>query len=196
MDWPPDDELLDAWRRLVADPTDGGAFMTLAVRPLAGNLAAWRPATDPHLIESAAVDGLLAFLRRPEAYDPSRLPLPAYLRHIARCRLINELKREGKHQSGRIPWDGVELRLSDRNDPEDDDRPTLDSPAFRAVIAGFSDTDRRVFDLITDGEKDTPVFAEAMGVTALPPDEQEREVKRAKDRVKARLKRARGGGDG
>lgn len=196
MSWPPDDELLAAWRVLVADPTTAGEFMRLTLRPLAEMLAAWQPRADPHVIETAAGDALLAFLRRPAAYDPGRRPLPVYLRVIARRRLFSELKREGRHHSGRIPWDAVELHQSDRNDPVDDDLPSLDSPALQAVITGLWDVERRVFDLLMDGERDTPIFAAAMGLTDLPADEQEVEVKRAKDRIKARLKRARGGSDG
>jgi DNA-directed RNA polymerase specialized sigma24 family protein len=195
MTWPPDDQLLDAWRALVADPTTAGEFMSLSLRPLAEGLARWWRSADPDTVESAAADALLAFARRPSAYDPSRSPLPAYLRRIARCRLINLLKSEGRHQSGRIPWDSVELHLSDGNDPVDDDLPSFDSPALQAVIAGFSDVERRAFELMADGERDTPVFAAAMGLTGRPADEQEAEVKRAKDRIKARLKRA-GGSDG
>lgn len=196
MDWPPDDELLEAWRQLVADPTTAGQFMNLTLRPLADSLAAWRRGTDPDLIESAVADALLAFCRRADVYDPDRRPLGVYLRVIARRRLCSQLKSEGRHHAGRIPWDTVELHPPDRNDPSGDDSPSFDSPALRAVIAGFSDVDRRVFDLILDGERDTPIFAEAMGVSALSPDDQEAEVKRAKDRVKARLKRAGGGSNG
>lgn len=190
MNWPPDDELLDAWRAVVADPTSVGEFVALTLRPLAEGLSRWWRNTDPDTVESAAADALLAFARRPSAYDPTRSPLPAYLRRIARCRLINLLNSEGRHQSGRISWESVELHVADRNEPVDDDLPSFDTPALRAVVAGFSDAERGVFDLMVGGERDTPIFAAAMGLTDLPADQQEAEVKRAKDRIKARLKRA------
>jgi hypothetical protein len=43
------------------------------------------------------------------------------------------------------------------------------------------------------GERSTAVFAAAMGLADRPKDEQQREVKRMKDCLKQRLKRAGGG---
>lgn len=196
MDWPTDDDLLAAWGRLADDPTTNGEFVELTLRPLADMLAVWRPATDPDLVESAAIDGLLAFLRRPAAYDPARLPLPAYLRMIARRRLSNLLKSEGRHHAGRIPWNAVELHLPDRNDPVDDDSPSPVSPEQQAVLDGLSEVERQVLELVLANERRTPIFATVLGIADRPAGEQEREVKRAKDRIKARLKRAVGGSDG
>lgn len=196
MGWPNDDELVAAWRRLLDDPTAGGAFLALTLRPLVEALAVWRPAADPHAVETAAEEALLAFLKRPVAYDQAKSTLPAYLRLIARRRLLNHFAAERRHHAGRIPWESVELGATDRNDPAGDDSPSFDTPAVQDVITAFSDGERRVFDLTLAGERRTAVFADAMGLSDRPADEQEREVKRAKDRIKARLKRAAGGGDG
>lgn len=195
MEWPADDDLLAAWRRLPADPTAGGVFFTLTARPLAHALLAWRPSTDRDAAETAATDAILALLKHSERYDPDRLPLPAYLRMIARRRLINLFASEARHQSGRIPWDAVELDTPGRNG-EEDDPPSLASPDLHAVVASLNDVDRQLLDLMTDGERKTGVFAAVMGIVDRPADEQEREVKRAKDRIKAKLKRAVGGSDG
>ena len=64
---------------------------------------------------------------------------------------------------------------------------------LRRAMKALPATDRRVFDLMFIGERDTAVFAYALGLTERPPGEQFDAVKRAKDRIKARLKRA--GGD-
>jgi RNA polymerase sigma-70 factor (ECF subfamily) len=192
--WPPDDDLLAAWRRLLADPTAGGAFFTLVVRPLAHALLAWRPPTDPDAAETAATDAILALLKHPERYDPTRLRLPAYMRMIARRRLINLFASEARRQSGRIPWDAVELDTPGRNG-EEDDSPALASPDLQAVVASLTEVDRQLLELMLDGERKTAVFAAVLGITDRPVDEREREVKRAKDRIKARLRRA-GRGDG
>jgi hypothetical protein len=48
-------------------------------------------------------------------------------------------------------------------------------------------------DLMREGEKRTVVFADAAGFSDLPPEEQAREVKRVKDRIKKRIQRAGGG---
>jgi DNA-directed RNA polymerase specialized sigma24 family protein len=192
--WPPDDELLAAWRRLAADPTATGEFFLLTLRPLAQALLGWRPATDPDDAESAATDAVLAFCKHPERYDPERLGLPAFLRMIARRRLLNLFDKQRRHHDGRIPWDAVELDTPARNE-EDDDPPPV-SPAAQAVIDALNEVDRQLFELMVDRERKTGVYAAVLGVADRPADEQRREVKKAKDRINARFKRAVGGGDG
>lgn len=189
-----DDDWLGAWRRLVADPDEGGAFFTLALRPLTLALLRWRPSTDPDDAETAATDAVLAFCKHPERYDPERLGLPAFLRMIARRRLLNLFDRQRRHHADRIPWDAVELDTPARNE-EDDDPPPV-PPAAWTVIDALSEVDRQLFELMVDGERKTGVYAAVLGITHLPADEQQHQVKKAKDRIKARFKRAGGGGDG
>jgi len=193
--WPPDDELLAAWGRLVGDPTSGTAFVSLALPPLVRALALWGKGAHADDIETAAADAVLALIKRPERYDPAKSPLPAFLLLVARRRWLNQFAAERRHRVGKIPWDDVEFALADGNE-EGDDAPSFDRPEMQGVIASFSDVDRRLFDLMLGGERNTAAFAAVMGITDRPSDEQEREVKRAKDRIKARLKRAAGGTDG
>ncbi len=188
--WPPDDDLLDVWRRSVAEPlTAGGAFAAAVLPPLEADLARGFARVDPHLVTEAADCAVLALLRTPAAYDPARAPLPAFLRMAARRDLVNLLAKEGRHHRGRTPWAAVELGHPARN--ESADAPTLaDFPALADAVAGLSAEDRCVLDLILDGERDTAVFAAALGLADRPAAEQVDAVKRAKDRVKARVKRA------
>jgi DNA-directed RNA polymerase specialized sigma24 family protein len=187
--WPADDELLSAWRRLLADPDTGGAFAGLVVRPLEADLARRFRRVDPHAVTTAVGVAILAFLKRPDAYDPGRKSLPAYLRLIAHRKLLNVLEAEGRHHRGRIPWEPVEDSAPARN--EDVEGGTLaDHPGLRAVIESLSEADRVVLDLHLDGERRTAVFAAAMGIADRPAAEQAAEVKRVKDKITARLKRA------
>ncbi|MCU0705625.1 MAG: hypothetical protein MUF18_16755 [Fimbriiglobus sp.] len=195
MTWPSDEELLAAWARLAGDPTAVGAFVALALAPLAQQLAAWRWTADTHIVESVAVDVVLWLVKYPAKYEPDKSPLRAFLLFVARRKLLTALDREGRHHQGRIPWDDVEHAIADGNE-EQDDALSFDHLDLRTVIAGFDDTDRQLFELMRAGERDTDVFAAAMGAADLPPHEQNRMVKRAKDRIKARLKRAVGGSDG
>lgn len=193
--WPADDTLADAWAALIADPDTAAAFAELVLDPLTKALAVRFPFADEGDISTAAGDAVLTILKRPELYDPTRLPLHKYLELIARRRLMNVWTAGKKHRAGRIPWDAVELALPARNEgTEDDDSPSFDAPELRAVIAGFTVAERAVFDLLLTDERRTAAFAEALGIAGLPVPEQEAEVKRAKDRIKARLKRAAGGG--
>ncbi len=196
MGWPPEEELLAAWDRLADDPTAGGAFVALAMPPLVRQLAAWRSTADPHAVESVAADVLFWLVKNPSRYDPARSPLTAFLLLVARRKLLTALASERRHQVGKIPWDDVEFALADRNEEVDDDSPSFDHPELQAVTATLSETDRRLLDLMRDGERSSIAFAAVMGIADRPIEEREREVKRAKDRIKARLKRAAGGGDG
>lgn len=192
---PTDDELLAAWERLKADPDAGTAFLVLALRPLAQALAGVFPKTDPHAIESAATDALLAFLKRHEKYDPAKSPVLKFLLLIARRRLSNQFAADRRHRDGKIPWDSVEFDVADRNE-EEDDPSSFDAPELQSAIAALSETDRRIIDLMRGGERRTVAFAEVMEITDHTPDEQKVAVKRAKDRILVGLKRAVGGKNG
>ena len=191
-DWPPADVLLGAWRRLVEDPDAAAEFAALVLPLLVAGLADRNRGTHPDDVATAAGDAVLAFLKRPGAYDPDRLPLANYLSFIAKRRLQNQWTAERRHHAGRIPWDSVELDAAGRNH-EGDDSPALDGPELAAVRSQFTDGERRVFELMRDGERRTEAFADALGVAGDP--DAAVHVKRAKDRIKARLKRAAGGDD-
>ena len=191
-DWPPADVLLGAWRRLVEDPDAAAEFAALVLPLLVAGLADRNRGTHPDDVATAAGDAVLAFLKRPGAYDPDRLPLANYLSFIAKRRLQNQWTAERRHHAGRIPWDSVELDAAGRNH-EGDDSPALDGPELAAVRSQFTDGERRVFELMRDGERRTEAFADALGVAGDP--DAAVHVKRAKDRILARLKRAAGGDD-
>ncbi len=188
-----DDVWLGAWRRLVADPDEGGAFAALVHGPLTDALEDRYPWADPHAVATAVGDAVLAFLRRPAAYDLGRLPLFRYLLLIARRRLSHQREREGRHHRGRIPWDAVELAAPAGNEWEEDEL-SFQSADLQPVLASLSDAERRVLELMRDGERSTAAFVAALGLADRPVGEREAVVKRVKDRIKARLKRAAGGG--
>jgi DNA-directed RNA polymerase specialized sigma24 family protein len=189
--WPSDGEIHDAWRRLVADPDAATAFVELVLPPLETALRGSFPHTDPHAVTEAAGNAVLALVRNPAAFDPARGKFVPFLRRAARCDLFNILKAGGRHHRDRIPWANVELTPPAGNDPSEAET-FADHPELLAAVGEMSPDDQRVFELMRDGERDTPVFAAALGIAHLSADEQAAEVKRAKDRVMARLKRARG----
>lgn len=193
--WPDDPTLLSAWRELVADPTTAGRFAGLVLEPLTTALGSRRRFrfADPADISDAAEMAVLAFLKNASRYDPARAPLARYLEFIAGRKLNSLLSGGAKHRVGRIPWDSVELDVPARNEEEEDDAPSFDAPEMQAVIAGFTPPERAVFELLLAGERSTSAFAVVLGLAALPTEEQEAGVKRVKDRIKARFKRAVGG---
>lgn len=189
--WPPDDELLSLWQRVLSDFDHGSEFAAVVIEPLIDSLRRSCPHAQCDDIIMAANDAVMGLLRHAETFDPARGKLSTYLRMSARGDLRNLLKKESRHQRGRIPWEHVELTLPARN--EDEPAETFaDVPAVLAAIAALDGVERSAFELMRDGERDTAAFADALGLTELPDAEQATEVKRVKDRVKARLKRAGG----
>ncbi|MBX9583718.1 MAG: hypothetical protein K2X87_25730 [Gemmataceae bacterium] len=188
--WPPDAELLTAWQRLLADPDTAGAFAIAVLRPLEADLADRFRSDHPDDLAAAADTAVAALVRRPDRYDPARLPVRAYLLMAARRDLLNLRDRERRHHRGRIPWAAVELDPPAGNDEGEDDPPGFDSPALAAAIEELSAVERQGLDLMRAGVKDTPAFARLLGMADRPAGEQAAEVKRLKDRIMARLKRA------
>ena len=193
MDWPPDDELLEAWRQLVADPATGAAFIDAVHAPLVASLAARRRDADPDAVFTGASDALLWLVEHADRYDPDQSPLRLFLLLVAERRLLNVIEAEARHRRRTISGDFVEDLADGRNEEVDDDPLSFDRPELQPVIAALSDVERRVLDLMRGGERSTAAFAEVLGITDRSADEQRHEVKKVKDRILARLRRAAGG---
>jgi hypothetical protein len=186
--WPQADVTDRLLRRLrEPDTTASADFAQALLDPLVHSLRVKWPHTDDHLLYQAAGDTLLSVIRNPAVFDPARGNLPAFLRMAAHRDLANLTQREKKHHQKREYPNLVELAADDGNLFADE---WPDSPGVATAIAELSDAERHVLDLMRDGERRTEVFAAALGIADGP--EAAAEVKRVKDRIKARLKRARG----
>ena len=198
-DWPDPEAALALWRRLPRDPAAPGHdaaatadFCAAFLEPLVTHLGGRWPHADEHLIQDAAERAVLDVLRRPDRYSPALSPLRAYLCRAARRDLSNLARAEGRHHRGRIPLDSVAEATGPGNEEEDDLWESLDDPRVAAVLAGFNDVERAIWELMLAGERSTAAFVPILGIDDRPTAEQEREVKRSKERIKMRLKRARG----
>jgi RNA polymerase sigma-70 factor (ECF subfamily) len=157
------------------------------------------PKIDPHLRQAAIDQALFDYVQQPGRYDPARGDLARFLRMAARSDLMNLLAQEQRHQVQRVPWSVVEddqqgRYLSGREpepaavlqDREEDER----WQAFlRSVKAKCTAAENQVLDLMMAGQRQCQAFAAALDIGHLPAAEQEREVKRVKDRIKKRLER-------
>ena len=201
--FPSADEGLQFHRRLqTADALAPSDVCAAYLEPLLAGLAGGFPRVDPHLLETAAHMTLFAYVRHPEKYDPGRRDLAGYLRMAARADLLNLLGREKRHHRGRVFLSSVELDEEGGNSSGREEEPSLrlqrDEEAgererfLRSVAESLSPPDRRVLELMLAGERRDAVYAEALGLGGLPAGDQQRDVKRAKDRVKKRVLR---GGD-
>jgi RNA polymerase sigma-70 factor (ECF subfamily) len=174
------------------------------LRPLLARLEATFPHDDPHLRQTAVHEALLDYVQHPQRYDPAQTDLGAYLRMAARRDLLNLRQREARHRRRREPWSVVEDEdnggnLSGREEEppaallrreEAEGREAL----FQAVAEGCSPQEKRVLDLMRAGERRTSAYADAVDAGGQPSEEQERVVKRVKDRLKKRIERG-GPGD-
>lgn len=193
--WPDADTGAALHRRLAAgDPTAPADLAAAFLDPLVAYLRAGYSHVHDHLLYDAATDTLLSVMRNPAVYDPTRGELPAFLRMAAAGDLRNLLARDRRHQANREDRDCVELAADDGNSPaEGDEPPSFDDARLAPVVAALSEAERQVLQLMRAGERRTAAFAAVLGIAGQPPDEQVREVKRVKDRIMVRLKRAGGG---
>ncbi|MEW6207062.1 MAG: hypothetical protein AB1631_01750 [Acidobacteriota bacterium] len=144
--------------------------------------------SDPHLAEIAADDALLAYIGQPEKFDPAHGSLIAWLYMDARTNLINLLRHEQRISKRRSTFEEG-LSKDSSADPE---RRLIesDSAIIRHARKIVTDPlDREVVSLMAEGERDTTVFAEALGLEHLTLVEQALAVKRHKDRLKKALSR-------
>jgi DNA-directed RNA polymerase specialized sigma24 family protein len=164
---------------------------------------ALRYRVDETWIADAVQDTLFSLVRRPSQYTPDRGTLGHYLRMSAEGDLRNILKREQRRRPAAVVSldavadDGDERKASLAEQLAD---PTVDpyrwleevDPVLIETIREElpEPRDRRILGLMVRGARATSDFAEVLGISALNRVEQERQVKRAKDRIIARLKRA------
>ena len=150
---------------------------------------------DPHLAETAADDAVLSYLRRPEQFDPSQLPLDRYLVMSARGDLLNLLRKD----RSKGPVEIVELDHPDREYEADIRDESLgaeeqvlmqESPVWPMLAQLLPNpADREMALLILENVRDTTEYARILGIGGRVTEEQEAEVKRHKDRIKKVLRR-------
>jgi hypothetical protein len=180
-------------RLLAGDPT---ASAVVAERYLTAVIEAleWAfPKVDEVLRWTAASDAILAYVEAPGAYDPGARSLAGYLKMAARGDLLNELDRLKRRPPHENLEDHVELAGARRNREEDTpeiEQALIDEDFWDKLEAHVTDpTERAVLELMMEGERETAAFAVAMGISGLDVEEQRTEVKRMKDKVKARIRR-------
>lgn len=165
----------------------------LALQPLAHFIAKSQPTLRDDEAHDIATDAILAYLNNPARCDLGRASLWTYLCMVAgsdaidmfrtrarRADLLREAAEDVAEWSSRTNHHAdVEIAI--------DARRILDTHGHKLAT---NDIERQVLMLILTGEKATAGFAEALG---LDPEGGETEVlvKRAKDRMRLRLRRLR-----
>ena len=158
------------------------------------------------LVDDCVMDTLLDFPKYPEKLDPERGTLWTFLFLDAKRDVLNALDSERRRNERERKGLAVVADYERIRNEEQE------GAAFAAVCSGepvhylpegirLADVraevvailsepkDLGIVTLLTDGIRATAPYAAVLGVTDLPPDEQRRCVKQAKDRWKKRLSR-------
>ncbi len=158
--------------------------------PVLGALARRYPHLDPQLLCDAFVRAVLQLSQNFGRYDPDRGSLRHFLAGAARRELRDLLRsefrrrrREQEKMAGAVTGEASVARpfLEELADQELAQR-------ARDAIA-LTEAERRVLELWLRDETDVAVYAAALDLTALPPDEQERTVARVLARLRQRAHR-------
>lgn len=137
-----------------------------------------------------ATDAIVAHLSAPHQFKPERASLFTYLVVVANGDALNLIRNRGKERKNHAHL--VELSAADGNVTDDEKHCRLDAEKLlRAHIDEITETDmdRRILDLMLQGEQKTAAYAVALGVEGLPASEQRTLVKQHRDKIEKRLKR-------
>lgn len=189
-------------RLLAGDYTAASELIATYLPILRARLRRRHPeADDEFLVADAATDSLLDYCERPALYDPTQARLLGYLTMAAERDLINALEKRQRLRRKQTSLDNVEDHRPVRNALIEDgtaaaafERAEVDGVMVRLladqVSAAVPDArDRQIVRLMLAGERDTGVYAHVLGIEHHDRKEQERIVKRNKDRLKKRLER-------
>jgi len=186
---------------LERDPTAPARLASLLIPTLQKRFSG-RPANPP--VESTIGEVVAQLLSDPagSGYDSQRGPLVPFLYRKVDWRLHDERRSESRHGSRRAEYgeNVFAIRTDESYLPIDEHvaerlSPGNASPSEIAAalesVREWSEEDRQVAQLIADGERKTEVYARSMGIDHLAKSEQEKLVKRSKDRIAARFKKMR-----
>jgi DNA-directed RNA polymerase specialized sigma24 family protein len=200
----PEDEL-ELHRRLVEyDPVAPSDLARTFLRHLIDRVVNGNSADiDRQLCEDAAEDAIISLIKNPSSYKPERKKgLFSYLFMSAQGDLKNRLRNNPLQLVGHISLEVFELspeagkQLGREDDPSlrmqnSEEAKLVDETILAVVREGLTEEELQVLELMLDGEWKTAVVAQAYRVDHLPKDQQEAEVKKVKDMLKSRIKRAR-----
>jgi RNA polymerase sigma-70 factor (ECF subfamily) len=201
---PPSEHINAIYQRLLAGEIDAPSdLIELLLDPLTTALRRKFPSLpDPNLVTDTATDTLFRFVQEPERFQPERGDLWGYLYMDALGDIRNAWQKQRRRLIREIPFDPVAHDLPDGNSnveeaivrklvpaslPDGTDAASLINQ-LRADIPDARDWE--VVTLMALGERSTSIYASVLEITDLPPAEQRRRVKQAKDRLRLRLKRS------
>lgn len=193
----PDRKLHD--QLLAGDPTARALVASEVLPGVSSRISGYRIAshTDEQVVQDAVTDAFFEYVDDPQAFDPDKASLEAFLRLAAYRNLlnaINKIKSRKKNESA------VELDASHRNVSWEEEVIARDERSvLLSQIPGETleeklahilpeAEDRAICLLMLGGERGTDAFAEVLGLSG-DAEAVRRDVKRHKDRVTKVLQR-------
>jgi RNA polymerase sigma-70 factor (ECF subfamily) len=181
-------------RLLAEDVTASAELAEALLEPLLHHLAKKYPKLrDPDILYDAVTDALMSYIKRPAQFDPTKRSLIGFLFMAAEGDLRNAIAKEKRRRHKEIPLENVELEVVVGNtevEAENSETEPERDQLRQALPQIFKDPkDLMMVELIISGERTTEAFVEVLKLQHLPLEQQRREVKRHKDRLKKRLER-------
>jgi hypothetical protein len=195
---------LDLHRRLAEGHVTASAELAEAyLEPLVERLRQKNSNSVPdEMLVSAAEDAIIALIRNPSSYKSEKhKSLFDYLDMSAQGDLINHFEREKTYRKRNVSLNLVELSEDGGNYLGEEDAGLtrleaaeelqLAEPFLCAVRQGLDERECEFLDLMLQGERKTELFAAVLGIENLPSSDQQKHVKRMKDKLDARIRRER-----
>jgi RNA polymerase sigma-70 factor, ECF subfamily len=159
--------------------------------PLVGWLASKRRAVERDLLLDAATDALVAYLKRPQAWDEAKSTLVSYICMVADRDLLNLMEKARRRQRYEVLKSDVEDAQQDRNVVLDDNET---KQSLQEAVAALhnnikSKQDLEFVAMMLSGERSTEKFAVLLGLGNETAEKKARLVKQHKDRLKKVLQR-------
>lgn len=187
-------------RILTGEATAFAELCEIALPHLVEFLRSGFPRVDSHQHEMIAIDTLLSYHAKPTRYDPTQLPLFAYLRMAARGDLLNAIDKKQRqerplqnidapHIQPHLPQQEL-LTETGQLDEWLQEHTTLSRLAImRALENELDAVDQEILLLMLEGVRDSEQYAVVMNISQLDNQSQRAEIKRAKDRLNKKLRR-------
>jgi RNA polymerase sigma-70 factor (ECF subfamily) len=181
-------------RLLTEDVTAPVELVDVLLGPLLDRLTRkYSKLHDPYLLPDAVTDALMSYIKCPAQFDPGKRSLIGFLFMAAEGDLRNALAKDKRRRHKEIPLEDVELEVAAGNSEIEEGNSDTESEREKlrqALPRIFGDPkDLAMVELMLSGERTTEAFVNVLELRHLPMDQQRREVKRHKDRLKKRLER-------
>lgn len=182
------DRYLEWHARLSAGDASVRTEVATALLPLlCRRLARRRPRADEAAVNTAVEDALIEYFASPDLFDPTRLPLDAYLGVISHRRLLNQLRAATRRLAHEVAAGDA---LPDRP-VESEPRPSLWRD-LRMVLRCCQTKQEEVFlRALMRGERRTEALASTLSAESLPLEVQRKEIHKVMERLRFRIRSVR-----